>query len=124
MEKDPPLTETSLPRLGVSSKIRGVLNPTLTKCSSHFRHKVNSVALHERSEDAPPKGFLLYPAVYHIVCLGNLTRQKEPFQYLAAEAFCLSVNEIPDAGHSGKTAIFKVDGKVTCLSSWVNAKFL
>ena len=72
----------------------------------------------------PPKGFLIYPAVYHIVCLGNLTRQKEPCPGLVAEVFCLSVNEIPDAGHSGKTTIFRVDGKVSCLIAWVNAKFL
>jgi len=34
------------------------------------------------------------------------------------------INEIPDEGHSGKTAISRVDRIVPCTSVGMNAKFL
>jgi len=76
-EKDPGDGVFSLLGPSVSPQVRRVLIPSWTKCRSHVKHIVNSVARHEGNEDAPRKVSCCIPP-FVIVCLGNLTRQKEP----------------------------------------------
>lgn len=99
---------TFLPGPSVSPQIRRVLNSTWTKCLSHVKYVVNSVALHEYTGDAFRKVSCRILS-FIMVCPGNLTRQKEACPCVAAEISCLSLFEIPDVGRSGKTTIFSAE---------------
>jgi hypothetical protein len=102
---------TFLPEPSGSPQVRRVLNSTWTKCRSHVRHVVNSVALHEDKEDALRKVSFCVPQ-FIMVCPGNSMRQKEPCPFLVVEISCLSFFGIPNGGRSGKTTIFSAEGSV------------